>query len=505
MIFYAQKSMGITDFSQPIRQSSKGIIIIFAFNTYKFFKRFFVLFIAFGVSLARKKTFANLTPRTILLIIIGILIVLLVVAILKYLNFKFHLSKDDFHLSTGIINKDNTIIPKSKIQNVYIKQNFLQQLINVVSLNIETAGDNKSEISIKALDKPTALLIKKELFNKSKLTEEHNEILETKNVFFRVSLKRLLLEGVSQNHLRSFAVIASFVFGLYYEFKDYFRTLKLKQRIEDMIHLDEESILNIIILNSVFIVLAILISLLFSVLKTVVANFNLEVVENQKTIEINKGLFNKVSLSLTPSRIQNIVITTNRIKRYFGLHTLSVKQAMVNVKQRKNFVIIALEKQQLNHLVDKLLDNYTSDLDRFKPKTYYKRILVLDMLVLATIINVPGFFIFGNRMWYINLVLLLFSILYIITTYRKSYYKIDDEFITIGSGFIDTTTNILEIHKIQAVKLKQSIFQKRRKISSVIISTASKAVKIPYVSETEAKSIYDYLLYKVESQDRDWM
>ncbi|MEM5566146.1 PH domain-containing protein [Psychroserpens sp. AS72] len=498
--------METTDFSQPIRQSSKGIIIIFALNAYKFFKRFFVLFVAFGVSLARKKTFASVTTQTLLLIIIGLLIVILIIAILKYLNFKFHLSKDDFHLSTGIINKDNTIIPKSKIQNVYINQNFLQQIINVVSLNIETAGDNKSEISIKALDKPTALRLKKELFNKSNLTEEQTKITEeTNTVFFRVSLKRLFLEGISQNHLQSFAVIASFVFGLYYEFKDYFRNLQLKQRIEGFINLDKESILNIIILNAVFIILAILISLLFSVLKTVVTNFNLEVVENQKTIEINKGLFNKVSLSLTPSRIQNIVIKTNRIKHYFGLHTLSVKQAMVNAKQKKNFEIIALEKDQLKHLVDKLLTNYSSDIEKSKPRPYYKRILALKALVLVSMINIPGFLILGNRMWYINFVLLLFSILYIITSYRKSYYKIDDEFITIGSGFIDTTTNILEIHKIQAVKLKQSIFQKRRQISSVIIYTASKAVKIPYVSESEAQYIYDYLLFKVESQDRDWM
>ncbi|TXE20392.1 PH domain-containing protein [Psychroserpens burtonensis] len=497
--------MKASDFSKPIRQSSKGIIIIFAFNAYNFVRRFFVLFIAFGISLTKKKTFAHVTPTVIFLVIIGILIVLLVLAILKYLNFKFYLSKDDFHLSTGIINKDNIIISKSKIQNVYIKQNFLQQIINVVSLNIETAGDNKSEISIKALDKPTALKLKKELFTKSNSTETLTDVVESRNVFFRVSLKRLFLEGISQNHLRSFLIITSFVFGLYYEFKDYFRDLKLKQGLEELIHLDKESLLNIIIINTVFILVAILISLLFSVLKTVVTNFNLEVVENQKTIEINKGLFNKVSLSLTPSRIQNIVIKTNRIKRYFDLHTLSVKQAMVTVKQRKNFVIIALEKEQLKHLVDKLLVNYTSAIERSNPKGYYKRILALNMFALALIINVPGFILFGNIMWYINIALVLFSVLYVTVTYRKAFYKIDDQFLTIGSGFIDTTTNILEIHKIQAVKLKQTIFQKRIQISSVIISTASKSVKIPYVSETEAKSIYDYLLFKVESQNRDWM
>ncbi|OUS00095.1 hypothetical protein A9Q86_11690 [Flavobacteriales bacterium 33_180_T64] len=497
--------MEIADFSQPVRQSSKGIIIIFGFKTFRFFKKFFVLFIAFGLSLTKKKSFLNLTPTTILLIIIGVLVIILVIAILKYLNFKFHLSKDDFHLATGILNKDNTIIPKSKIQNVYIKQNFLQQLINVVSLNIETAGDNKSEIEISALDKVTALQLKEELFNKSHTDNGKVDAIEEKNVFFQVSPKRLILEGISQNHLKSFAIIASFTFGLYYEFKEYLKEFRLRERIESVVDLNNESLFNIIVINLIVVVFGLLFSLLFSVIKTLVANFNLEVIENQKTIEINKGLFNKVSLSLTPSRIQNLVVKTNRIKQYFGLHTLSVKQAMVNVKQRKNFTIVALDKQQVDYLASKLLEGYAGAVNRCKPHSYYKRILGLHMFIPAIIFNVLAFFIFGKDMWWINLIVIPLSVLYVYFGYKKAYYKIDDAFVTIGSGVIDTTINILETHKIQAIKLKQTIFQKRRGITSVIISTASKAVTIPYIKEKEAKSIYDFLLFKVESSQKDWM
>nr|WP_321235050.1 PH domain-containing protein [uncultured Psychroserpens sp.] len=495
--------MEILDFSKPIRQSSKGILIIFALNTYKFIRRFFVIFIAFGLSLSKKKSFAFLSTNILLLIIVGILISLLVLAILKYWNFKFHLTNDEFHLSTGIINKDNTVIPKSKIQNVNIKQNFIQQLINVVSLNIETAGDDKAEIEINALDKPTALQIKKELFNTTNIVETESH--EIKNVFFRVSPKRLLLEGLSQNHFKSFAIIASFVFGLYYEFKDYIIELELQEQIKKTIHLDEESIFTFIILNLVVILIGILISLLFSVIKTVITNFNLEVIENQKTIEISKGLFNKVLLSLTPSRIQNIIIKTNRIKTYFGLNTLSVKQAMVNAKQRKNFNIIALEKDQVYHLINKLLDNYANQIKAFKPSLYYKRILIVEMLFIAGIFNIPAFFIFGNSFWLINILFLIMSVLYMHFKYKKAYYKINDEYITIGSGFIDTVTVIFEIHKIQSIEMKQNIFQKRKQIRSLNISTASQEVTIPYIDENEAKIICDFLLFKVESQDRDWM
>ena len=500
--------METTDFSQPIRQSSKGIIIIFAFNAFNFFKKFFVLFIAFGISLMKRKSFAGVTLTMMVLGLITVLIIILIIAILKYLNFKFYLNKDDFHLATGIINKDNTIIPKSKIQNVYIKQNFLQQIINVVSLKIETAGDKKSEIEISALDKPTALLLKKKLFNKASIENEDSEQIEQieePEVFFKVTIKRLLLEGLSQNHFKSFLLIVTFAFGLYNEFKDYLEQLDLDTYFKNFVKLDNDSILNLVITNVVIIFIVVLFSFLFSVIKTFIINFNLEVIEHQKTIEINKGLFTKVSLSLTPSRIQNLVITTNRVKQYFNLHSLSVKQAMVNVKQQKNFKIVALEKEQLKYLTDKLLTNYNNEGETGKPRPYFIRISVLEMLVFGIIINALVLFVFGKELLWINLAFLPLAALYVYYAYKKAYYRISDNFVTIGSGVIDTTTNILEIHKIQAVKIKQTIFQKRRDIASIIISTASKSVTIPYVSKSEALSIYNFLLFKVESQDKDWM
>ncbi|MFK7831685.1 MAG: PH domain-containing protein [Winogradskyella sp.] len=503
--------METTDFSQPIRQSSKGIIVIFAFNVFTFFKKFFVLFIAFGVSLMRRKSFGNMSPTMMMLGLIGVLIIILIIAILKYLNFKFHLSKDDFHLATGIINKDTTIIPKSKIQNVYIKQNFLQQVINVVSVKIETAGDKKSEIEISALDKPTALRLKKKLFTKANLENENKitdgaEVPTERNVFFKVTPKRLLLEGLSQNHFKSFLGITAFVFGLYYEFKDYLEDLNLKDTVEGVVDLKEQTLLNLLIANVLIILAVVLFSFIFSVVKTFIINFNLEVVEHQKTIEINKGLFNKVSLSLTPNRIQNLVITTNRVKQYFGLHSLSVKQAMVDVKQQKNFKIVALEKAQLNYLLNKLLADYNDGApEKAKPRPYFMRISALEMLLFGIIINSLALFLFGTQLLWINAVFIPLAALYVYFAYKKAYYKISDNFVTIGSGVIDTTTNILEIHKIQAVKLQQTIFQKRQHIASVKISTASKSVTIPYISKSEALSIYNFLLYKVESQDKDWM
>ncbi|QFZ53502.1 hypothetical protein FEZ18_01110 [Oceanihabitans sp. IOP_32] len=497
--------METNQFSEPTRQSSKGILIIFALKTFKFFKSFFLLFLAFGVSFSRSKYFENLSLSLVVLIGFGILVYLLVVAFLNYWNFKFYLKDDDFYLTTGILNKESTVISKSKIQNVYIKQNFLQQLIDVVSLNIETAGDTDSEIEIRALGKSVALQLKAELFTKSSNTPLQNETLENKKVFCRVAPKRLLLEGISQNHLRNFLIIVSFVYGLYYEFTSYISNLEFESRLEELINFKDDIASNFVIQYFVFIVFGILVTLVFSVIKTFVIHFNLEVVEHQKTIEINKGLFNKVSLSLVPNRIQNIVIKTNRFKQYLNLHTVSVKQAMVHKKQRDNFVIIALEKNQVNQLLDKLLLNYSTPSATFKPHAYYKRILAFRIFIPIPIINMLGYLMFGSAFLWFNIILVVTAMLYVYFAYKKAYYSIDDNFVTIGGGVIDTVTSILEIHKIQAVELKQTIFQKRHHITSVYIFTASKTLKIPYILEKEAKAIHDFLLFKVESQAKDWM
>jgi len=498
------------DFSEPVRQSPKGVIVIFGFKSVQFVRRFFVLFLALGVSILKKNAFANLSPIAITGIIILIVIGILIYSILKYLNFKFQVSKDDFHLSTGILNKDNIVVPKSKIQNVNIKQNFLQQLIDVVSVNIETAGDDKSEIEISALDKVNAQRLKEELFTNVRTNSHSDASVEEVDkaqdkVFFKASIKRLLLEGISENHFRSFLIIISFFFGIYYEIKDYFKNLSIEQQLENNINLAETAFLGTLIISLLFILAFLVVSVLFSVIKMLVINFNLEVIEHRKNIEINKGLINKMSLTLTPSRIQNLVIKTNRFKEWLGLYRLSVKQAMVNKKQQKNFAIVALDALQLDHLVDKLLKTYSKPNNYLKPESYFKYILWLRLSIVFAILNLPAYFLIGDFFWLINIVFLAFTATYVYVRYLKSGYFISEGFITITSGFIDTVTNILEIHKIQSVQISQTIFQKRRGIASLVISTASKNVNIPYIKTIDAKAIGDRLIFKVESSKKDWM
>ncbi|WP_053991154.1 PH domain-containing protein [Mangrovimonas sp. TPBH4] len=504
--------MSSSNFSVPTRQSPKGIIVMFAFQLYALIRKTWV-FLSIVIFSTLKKQDSGAAILKLFVFVGIVLLLLLIISVLKYRNFKFSILNDYFVLHQGILKKEETSISKSKIQNVYIKQNLIQQIIDVVSLSVESAGDKKTEIEIKALDKSSAETLKALLISGTRQisteNEEAQEVLsefKNKRTFFRVSVKNLLLEGVSENHLKSMAFIFAFFLGLYGNFKDVLGDIDLEAYEESYYQFGESQMLQFLIFNVALAVFLLLVAFLFSLVKTVLINFDLKVTENDKGLEISKGLFNKVSLGLVTSRIQTITLSTNRFKRALGLHQMFFTQAMVNKKQLKNFSIIGLSKSESANLVEKFHSNILNGIERHKPAPYFKRVKTLQLLLFVLLANSIVLFQLSYLYLLWNIPLLIFIFLVVHQSYKKAYYSIDEKYLVIGSGgLIDINTDMAEIHKLQGVKLKQSIFQKHRGIASVKIYTASKALTIPFIKVNEAQHIVDFLLYKVESEDRHWM
>ncbi len=492
--------MSMSSFSSPTRQSGKGIIIIFLVNFYNVIKKSIGVIIAFGVVVERKTILEN--KILIVLISVGILSFFTIHAILTYRHFKFHITTTNFYLTKGILKKENTVIPKATIQNIYIKQNIIQQLINVVALNVETAGDETTEIEIKALSKVQAAQLKQELLvNNTPKTSANNDAQPT--VFHKPSAKKIILEGFALNHFKTFGVIITVLYSFFQQNRHYIENLKLEDKVKHWYLIDD----NVFFKISFFVILSVIITILISAGKTFFVNYNLSVVEKNNNLEIKKGLLKKTHLSLTPSRIQNIDIITNRLRKYLDLYTIAIKQAMTDKKTKDNFSIIALNKTQIHAFLDKIYANYNSQntTGLQKPEPYYVRLLILFMSLIVLGINIIAFLVLKEQFWVVNTFLLPFAFFYIYIKYKKIYYCISDNYITVGSGLIDTKTEITAHHKIQMVRYSQSMFQKLKNIASVKIYTASNEVNIIYVTQSKAIAITNYLLYKAESSNKDWL
>ena len=66
-------------------------------------------------------------------------------------------------------------------------------------------------------------------------------------------------------------------------------------------------------------------------------------------------------------------------------------------------------------------------------------------------------------------------------------------------------SQVAQWYKIQYLQLNQSIYQRRKKLATVIIHTAAGQIKIPYIDLELAQKINNYAVFKVESSERSWI
>ncbi|WP_372755168.1 PH domain-containing protein [Mariniflexile sp.] len=485
-------------FEKPSLQSAKGIAVIFVENLYKVIKNILPLFLVVAIGIFKNDHFFLEYQATIIIVLIFVFISVVITALLKYYTFKFHIDNNHFILNKGIFRKEVISIQKSKIQNIHIKQNFVQQILNVVALNIETAGDDTTEIEIKAISKPMALVLKEVLLINDKY--EVDEATENDNLYFKISLKQLILEGVSENHLTSVVLVLALLSGIYDTLRDFIKFTHLGS-----FNLSASGLFESILFNIFLFVLLLFLGFLYSLLKIFILNFNLKVVNTKAGLEISKGLLNKVSLHVQKNKIQNIRLRTNRLKKYFSLYSLQFSQIMESKKQKEYMSIIALDDLQAHNLIDKFYKGFSENSQIHKPEKYFMRVLAIQYAIPLLLLNIPLYFV-SSYLILLNIPLLTLLIWHINQSYKKNYFSIDENYFISGSGnIIDTITDYLELKSIQSVEFKQTIFQKKRHLASVVVYTAANHITIPHIKVAMAQPIVNYLLFKTEVGDKNWM
>ena len=84
-------------------------------------------------------------------------------------------------------------------------------------------------------------------------------------------------------------------------------------------------------------------------------------------------------------------------------------------------------------------------------------------------------------------------------------YQYNDAYIYIRKGLLGRDRYCLPITKIQRITYSQSLFMRKNKLVSLKIYLASGSYTIPMIDEDHAKRVYNYVLYKVESEAKAWM
>ena len=496
------------DFSKPQHQSVKGIVIMFADTLQNIIRGVWApLLIVLYKFDWTKMLFLGLAVF-VLLLIIGC------VAYLKYKNFTFFLdeNKEEFVIQKGIISKNKIIIQLEKIQQVNINQSVIQKLIGVYSVDIDTAGSQNIEVSIRAVDNDVALLLKDKLVSFEKANDDYvtsEENLIPEKPFLKISLLTLVKVGVTSNYGRSVTLILGFLVSLYGGFYDVSKSFKVDEK--QMSSLVERGLAYFSL--SFLIMIVFLLVLLINLTRTVVKNYDYQMVLQNKALAINFGLFAKKNTLLKAEKVQLTSFSQNFLQRKLNLFDIKLKQASSNDESDKDSKKAFIEVPGCNlserdSLLKMILNEIVPAQEKLKPN--FRFVLVssfVGILLPVFIFLLLGFFVFQNLQAYFPVVPIYIILMSVVIYFKFLNYRLllSKKQIIVKHNAWDVEHQILQPYKIQGITTKQYFWQKSADIVHLTFHTAAGDIGFSYGNYAQLKPWINYWLYEVERSERSWM
>lgn len=495
-------------FYTPQRQAVKGLFIMYVDTLQEFVRAFWALLLIVFIRSSSESFFIKLGLSFLLMF-------LFVIAFLKFKNFTFYINQatNEFIIQKGVLSKSKIVIQLSKIQQVSIKQTFVQKLVNVYSLEIDTAGSNKKEAVIRAIDKKLAEELKEILlmYQNENNTIEPDKVLEPlqENKFLKITFFTLIKTGLTSHYQRSIALLLGFFAAIYNGLQD----------LESVINLDDYAIINYENLSFNFLYFALFIATLFFILlfinliRTILKHFDYEIISQKNSLIISSGLFAKNSIILNPSRVQITTICQNKIQQKIDLFTIKLKQSS-SEEPDKNNKSATIEIPGVNTTEKKSLLSFLFFKNTINKQNGYVpnyRWLIFKFIIFF--ITIPVLFLgwgyWQNFPYNILFFILLFYILaasyYLYFGYKNYKLFISEDLVIKQSGAWDVELELFENHKIQAITLKQYFWHKKANIGHITFHTAAGDVPFNFCNFTALKKLTNRLLYNIEKENKNWM
>lgn len=498
------------NFSQPQRQSAIGIIILAMNAIQRIIRAIALPFVVFIVKADRQ-------VLIYLSIGAGVLIILaLIYAYFSYLKFTFFLNqqKQEFVINKGVFNRTLLTIPLEKIQQVNINQSLLQKLVGVYSLQIDTPGSDKKEVSITAISEHVAYDLKAHLLNgkQAALTEDHSieyRAETPKTTFLKLSPSTLLKVGLTSNYGSSLALLTGFVYALFYNAKELLGTFDTDRgQVESAI----KTGLSFFSLG-ILIAMALLILLAINIIRTFVKYFDFEITQHQRSMAISSGLLAKKNTLLSAQKVQITTYSQNFFQRKFNLLNLNLKQAHSGKAEEEkdlkkaNLEVPGCSPQERDTILKLILGDLPHEAATFKPDYRFLNLpIVFNVLLPLVIFLICWLNIETLKPYYplaIAYVMVVVTMIYI--SYRHHQLKVNQQIIIKKSGIWDVSFEHLFPHKIQAITTFQYPWHKSVDVGHVNLHTAAGTIRFKYGNYTEIKQLVNYWLYQIESGSEEWM
>ncbi len=509
-------------FSQPTRQSSAAIIFILGGVLKMLVRQLWVVILVFFFN--RKSSFDNYT-----LIFLGLAAFTALMSLLNYFNLYFYIKDGELVLEKGVLRKSKINVPLDRIQTVNFRQSLLHQFFNVVAVDIDTAGSAGKEFSLHALSKQDAELLREVVGGSAvrqvaggsqqsavgsdqtggntehlPIGSDESAIRNPQSAIFRLIPLDLLKIGVSQNHLRTAGILLAFFIGFADDVEQALGMDFEKKMAWWLGTTDGSDLLSWLLLLAPIMLLA---SFLVTLVRTVLQYFDLRFWRTERGFKIVSGLFTRQEVSAVLTKIQFVKWTSSPLMRLFKMVRVQMPQAAsVEVRGKLMVGLPGCYGPQVSAVraayfpEEKDLDWEAQGIAPFNAWLRFLKLGPLPVLVLMEI----------TRSWMGTWTLLWLGWLavawWLARRYQRNWrWHVSEQGLRAEWGVLQRNAVLLQWHKVQAVSARRGFFSKETGLAQLAFYTAAGAVRIPYIPVAMAAAVQDFVLFKIETDSREWM
>lgn len=415
----------------------------------------------------------------------------LVATLIKYFSFRYRIENGELITQEGLLEKRQRNIPLERIQEISIEQGLLHRLLGVVDAKVETGSGSGAEANLSVLSRTEAEKLRQMVLSRGPRKVSAGEAASAEESFAaapesvlirRLSVKDLVVSGLTSNHLLSAMVLA----GAVWNFADdllpnsiYEKTAKLI--VGEARHLAAQSVASAIGVFVLGLLGIAIIGIIFSVIGSVVLFFGFTFSRRGDDLQRRYGLLTKRSSSLPRRRIQVLEIEEKALRRLFGWATLRAdtsgrQREDKDDNQGRDVLLPIVAAHEVDELLPSVFPDFAEDKSEWRRasnKTVKRE--TTEAAILCSMLTIALFVWRGS--WVAILPLVLVPLFYAAQalSYRHLGYALGEAYFRTRRGWLGRSTHIVPINKIQAVEVHQTPFDRWWGVATLTVDTAGQA------------------------------
>ena len=443
------------------------------------------------------------------------LVAMAIVALLRYLHFRFKVDDERVLIRQGVIRKTQLDMRFDRIQGINTEQSPIYRMLGLVTIRFDTAGSTANEGFLPAVKPDFADLLRERVDTQETSSEPVAEE-SASEVLLRLDAPDVALVGLTDPRVAQAVVAGVAVLSFLYQGSREVLDAQLTVAREAVVGIVGLGFLAGLVVAVGLVVGAVVLLVLVSVALAFLRYHGFELRQESTAFSSHAGLLTRKDVVVEASKIQQLHIVQGLLLRRLQRFRLDAIPANSGANDASNDAVEKLRvpllsEQQVEEVrrrgfaeesramkVAPASDAYVA----VSPYFMWPRFLFGGLVPagVATVVLWP----FWGAASLLCLGWIVLSIPRVWLRWRRQAYLHDDDGLASRSGLLAYRVDVFLFRKVQRVTVRQSPLQRRKGLASLWVALASGNILVPFIDHVTACRLRDYILFKAEANNRPW-